>query len=78
MHVLDLEGGVSHSPVTTNFSQSFAKECTELLPRKLQLSKENDLFAFQFTSEWTDVVSRYIIGIASAISGDLDYAEHLF
>jgi len=78
VHVLDLEGGVSHFPVTTTFSKTFAQEFTELMPRKLQLAKENDLLTFQFTSEWTDVVARYIIGIASAISGDLDYAEKLF
>ncbi|MBI5889332.1 MAG: hypothetical protein HZB47_01495 [Nitrosomonadales bacterium] len=78
VHVLDLEGGVSHSPVTTTFSKTFAQEFTELMPRKLQLAKENDLLTFQFTSEWADVVARYIIGIASSISGDLDYAEKLF
>lgn len=65
-------------PVTTTFSNTFAQEFTELMPRKLHLAKENDLLTFQFTSEWTDVVARYIIGIASAISGDLDYAEKLF
>lgn len=78
MHVLDLEGGVSHAPVPDAFSKTFAQEFAELMPRKLQLSKENDLLTFQFTSEWADVVARYIIGIASAVSGDLDYAEKLF
>ncbi len=48
------------------------------MPRRVHVPKENDLFAFQFTSEWADVVARYVIGIASEISGDLDYAERLF
>jgi len=43
----------------------------------LQIAKENDLLSFEFTSKWTHVVSKYIIGIASAYSGDIDYSEKL-
>lgn len=78
VHVLDLEGAVSHNPVPDHISQTLSQEFTELMPRKLHVAKENDLLAFQFTSEWTDVVARYVIGLASAISGDWDYAETLF
>lgn len=77
-HVIDLESCVAHTPIPHNISQTFAQEFTELMPRKLHLAKENDLLAFQFTSEWTDVVARYIIAFASAVSGDLDYAEKLY
>lgn len=78
VHVLDLEGAVSHNPVPEHISQTLSQEFTELMPRKLHVAKENDLLAFQFTSEWTDIVARYVIGLASAISGDWDYAETLF
>jgi len=78
VHVLDLEGAVSHNPVPTQISQELSQEFTELMPRKLHVQKDNDLLAFQFTSEWTDAVARYVIGLASAISGDWDYAETLF
>lgn len=78
VHVLDLEGLVAHTPMTIPNSESFSREFTELMPRKLQISTENDLHSLQFTSEWADIVARYIIGIASAISGDWDYAENLF
>lgn len=78
VHVLDLEGAVSHNPVPDHISQMLSQEFSELMPRKLHVAKENDLLAFQFTSEWTDVVARYVIGLASAISGDWDYAETLF
>lgn len=77
VHVLDLEGLVAHTPVPDQIASLFAQEFTELMPRKLHVAKENDLLSFQFTSEWTDLVARYIIGLASAISGDWDYAETL-
>jgi len=77
-HVLDLEGIVTHSTDSENMAATLASEFTELMPRRLHVSKENDLLAFQFTSEWADIVARYVIGIASEISGDLDYAEKLF
>ena len=78
VHVLDLEGAVAHNPVPEHVSGKFALKFSELMPRKVMLAKENDVLSFQFTSEWTDLVARYVIGYASAISGDLDYAESLF
>jgi len=77
-HVIDLEGAVAHNPIPENIGQAFAKEFAELLPRKVRISKENDFLSFQFTSEWADIVARYIIGIAAAFSGDLQYAETLY
>ena len=35
------------------------------------------MLSFVFTSEWINCVARYIIGIAAACSGELDYAEKL-
>ena len=77
-HVLDLNGVVAHKPVPDHVGNSLAREFSELLPRKVHIPAENDLLAFQFTSEWADIVARYIIGIAAGCSGDLDYAETLF
>jgi len=76
-HVLHLEGAVAHKPQPRAISDKLAKEFSELLPRRLLISTENDVFSFAFTSEWIDCVARYVIGIASAVSGDLDYAEEL-
>ncbi len=78
VHILDLEGIVAHQPVPESVGNLLAREFSELMPRKIQIEKENDLLAFQFTSEWADLVSRYIIGLAAEISGDWDYAETLF
>jgi hypothetical protein len=76
-HIIEFEGLVSHRPIPQSVSQSFSQEFAELLPRKLSIATENDLFSFQFTSEWTDIVARYIIGIATALSGNFDDAETL-
>jgi hypothetical protein len=54
------------------------KEFGELFPRRLHITTENDLLAFNFTSDWTECVAKYIIGIASACSSDIDYAEQLY
>ncbi|HLG25859.1 MAG TPA: hypothetical protein VI588_03675, partial [Candidatus Gracilibacteria bacterium] len=77
-HIIELEGIVSHKPISEKTQQFVASEFAELLPRRVNILKENDLLSFKFTSEWTVIVAEYIIGIAAAISGDLDYAEVLY
>ncbi len=77
-HIIDLEGLVAHKPIPDHVHESLTREFTELLPRKVQLATDNDLLSFQFTSEWADIVAKYIIGIAAAVSGDLVYAEQLY
>ncbi|MDD2913908.1 MAG: hypothetical protein PHP70_01180 [Gallionella sp.] len=77
-HIVELEGAVAHQPISKKVQDSLVSEFTELLPRNVHISTENDLFSFQFTSEWAEVVARYIIGIAAACSGDLKYAESLY
>ena len=77
-HFFDFEGLVAHQPISDQVSKNLAVEFAELLPRKVQILPENDLFSFQFTSEWADIVAKYIIGIAAACSGDIFYAEKLF
>ena len=77
-HFLNLQGIVTHSPIPIPVSQSFSAEMSSLLPRKLQIAKEGDVFSFEFTARLTDVVSRYIIGMASLLSADSRYAIELF
>lgn len=77
-HIIDLNGLVTHRPVSSMISQVIAKEFAELLPRQLNIPTQNDLLSLQFTSEWIAVVTKYIIGIAAAYSGDLDYAEQMY
>lgn len=77
-HFIELDGVVAHKPVPDKLSKQLANEFSELLPRKVAIATENDLLAFQFASEWAEVVAKYIIGIAAALSGDLVYAEQLY
>ena len=77
-HVLDLNGIVAHNPIPESVSSKLAKEFSELLPRRVNISTENDLLEFEITSEWADTVAKYIIGIAAALSGDMDYSESLY
>ena len=76
-HIMSLDGLVMYKPVLGHTNSNFIREFSELLPRKLHINTENDFLSFQFTSEWTDVVARYVIGIASILSKDLAYAEEL-
>jgi len=77
-HVINLEGIVKHRTIPTYISQKLANEFAELLPRKVTIAPENDLLSFQFTAEWTEIVAKYVIGIAAAVSGEWDYAEELY
>jgi len=77
-HVVDLDGIVAHKAVPDLVKQRLAGEFSELLPRRVRISTENDLLSFYFTSEWADLVAKYIIGIAAAVSGDIDAAESLY
>lgn len=77
-HILDLDGIVSHKLIPKEVSQVISNEFAELLPRQIQIATENDVLTFSFTSELTEYIAKYIIGIASAVSGGLNYAESLF
>lgn len=77
-HVLELFGLVLHSPTSPDVAKQLSSEFGEVLPRTLLVAQENDLFTLAFTAAWVDVAARYIVGIASLISGDLAYAEDLF
>jgi tetratricopeptide (TPR) repeat protein len=75
---IELDGIVAHNPIPDNVKQQLSAEFSELLPRKITIDNENDIFAFELTSEWTELVAKYIIAIAATISGDLSYAEVLY
>jgi tetratricopeptide (TPR) repeat protein len=77
-HFLNLNGMVAHRPIPGPVSTAFSNEFGALLPRKVQIAQEGDIFAFEFTAQWAELVSRYIIGVASLLSGDHNYASDLF
>lgn len=77
-HVLDLEGAVLHGPIPVEISRSFSKEFADLFPKRKTISSEGDLFEFEITAKWLDIVSKYVIGIAALLSGDVEYSQQLF
>lgn len=77
--VIKLRGLVSHSPIPDQIQAKLRQEFTELFfPGRYLIPEENDLFAFEFTSQWANVVARYIIGIALLVSNQFDAAETVF
>jgi len=77
-YILNLAIQVAHKPIPKAKSQQISKEMAEIFPGRLMIEKDNDYLTLEFTSEWIDCVSKYIIGIAATISGDHIYAESLF
>ena len=77
-HVLNLHGAVVHHPIPIEISKKFSEEFSELFPQRLLISREEDIFKFEFTSEWINIVSKYIIGIAAFFSLDINYSQTLF
>lgn len=76
-HIIHLEGIVVHKSTSGLGNRDLSAEFGEFLPRRVHIPAENDILFFQFTSEWTEIVARYVLGIAFGLSGDLDYSESL-
>ena len=77
-HFLMLNGIVKHRRIDDVLKNKLSKEFGELWPNRVAIPEENDLLAFEFTSEWTEIVAKYIIGIASYVSGAPNGAELLY
>lgn len=75
---LSMEGLVSHGPMPKNIQASLAAEFTELFPRRVIISSEGDIFQFEITAQWINIVATYIIGVAALLSGDIPYSTELF
>ena len=78
MHILKLEGLVAHAGIPDVVANQFSQEFAELFPRSVKVDKENDVVNLEVTSDWLNLVARYIIATAAVLSGDIKYAEGLF
>lgn len=74
-YFLELDGIVSHREIPAEVQQQFKAEFSELLPRRLDIEDSASLFALDFTSRIADAVSKYIIGVAMALSGFLGESD---
>ena len=76
-HFLNFEGAVRHGPVSAEIQRDLNVDFTNTFPRRVIIGVENDVFQFEATSEWTELCTRYIVGMAAFISGDGLYAEKM-
>ncbi|GFO80832.1 MAG: hypothetical protein A49_04590 [Methyloceanibacter sp.] len=74
-HVLQLQGAILHHQLETMVQKKFSQEMGELFPAMCQFATENDLLAFELTASLISSVSRYIIGLASFLSGNIELAR---
>lgn len=77
VHVLSFNGIVRHAPIPEPQSKSIATDFRAVVPARVIIPIEGDFFAFEATSQVTDVSTRYIVGRAALASGDVGYAERL-
>ena len=76
-HVIDLRGVVRHAPIKEKWSQQLGEDFWAVLPNRLLVAAEGDVFHFQFAAKHIDAVSLYVIGTAAFFSNDLKLAEQL-
>ena len=76
--ILDLGGVVTHRVIPANISKIFGKEFSELLPQRIFMGKDGEILQFEFTAQFIDIISKYIIGISFLVSGLSDNALHLY
>ncbi len=77
VHVLTFNVLVRHAPIPQEQSRAMSSEFRSVVPSRVIIPIEGDFFAFEATSQLTDVSTRYIIGRAALASGDVGYAERL-
>lgn len=76
-HVLDLSWLVRHRPIASEQSEKLARDASAVFPRRYIFENAGDMFACEFAAQYVDIVARYVIGTAWALSGDFVYAEEL-
>lgn len=77
LYVFNLTGIVSHAPIRGVQAKQLETEFSTILPSRLNVEKEGDFFTFEFTANWFDIVTRYIVGVAAYLTKDFKYAESL-
>lgn len=72
---LTLEGVVTHSEIPMNESQALASEMRVAIPEKTQIGLTNELKGFEAASSSISLGTKYIVALASALSGDLPLSK---
>ncbi|MDD4412527.1 MAG: hypothetical protein PHR00_02685 [Patescibacteria group bacterium] len=77
-YLFKLHGVVRHSPISTILSKIFSLEFRELLPSKIIFSENDEVLGFELTEKCLKHVIKYIVAIASFVSGDLKLSKALY
>jgi hypothetical protein len=76
-HFFNLNFAVRHAPIPISVSRKFSEEMTQLAPRKIYFTTENELTGFEITTDWITFITEYIIGVAAFITGDFGFSSKL-
>lgn len=76
IHVLELSALVAHDAINTESTvhKAFAKEFNELFPRLIQVKVDGDYRGLAITAKTQNLTAKYIIALASGLSGNVDYS----
>jgi tetratricopeptide (TPR) repeat protein len=69
-YVLELNASVRHAPIALETSKQFSQDIDLAFPRKALIPETEELRGFEFTRDLVGIASRFILGIASWISGN--------
>lgn len=69
-YVLELNTSVRHAPIALEISRQFSKDIDLAFPRKALIPETEELRGFEFTRDLVGIASRFILGIASLLSGN--------
>jgi hypothetical protein len=75
--VLDLTGVVRHAELQEEIKGELRKEFASSFQPRWVIGELDGLLGLEFAALHADVVARFIIGLAAAVSGDLEYAQGL-
>jgi hypothetical protein len=69
-YVLELNASVRHAPIALEISRQFSQDIDLAFPRKALILETEELRGFEFTRDLVGLASRFILGIASWLSGN--------
>jgi tetratricopeptide (TPR) repeat protein len=69
-YVLELSASVRHVPIALDVSRQFSKDMDLAFPRKALIQETEELRGFELARDLVGLASRFILGIASLLSGD--------
>ena len=69
-YVLELNASVRHSPIELEVSRQFSKDIDLAFPRKALIPETEEFRGFELAKDLVGLASRFILGIASLLSGN--------